>query len=319
MELIDRYLHAVQFWLPMEQKADIIAELSEDIHSQIEEQETALGRKLTDAEIESMLKRRGRPVLVATRYLPQQYLIGPQLYPIYLLVLKISFFAYLLPWLLVWTTLMVYRPDIRSTAPGSMWGSFWFTAFVTAGMVTLVFAVLERVQAKSHFMEEWNPRKLPAVRNPNVILRVSSAIEFAANTVFFVWFAFSMATGEVVIYPDAHLFFSPLWKYFYWGFLLVALGNTVLATFNLMRPHWTALRASFRLLLDLAGSALFCWLLSASIITSINVAGVSAARAQELTRALNWWMAKMYPAAIVFCVVMVCVNAYRVVRLKKSA
>ena len=39
MELIERYLQAVQFWLPKEQKADIIAELSEDLHAQIEERE----------------------------------------------------------------------------------------------------------------------------------------------------------------------------------------------------------------------------------------------------------------------------------------
>ena len=31
MELIDRYLQAVRFWLPKAQADDIIAELSEDI------------------------------------------------------------------------------------------------------------------------------------------------------------------------------------------------------------------------------------------------------------------------------------------------
>jgi hypothetical protein len=40
MELLDRYLQAVGFWLPQPQKRDIIAELSEDIHSQIEEKQS---------------------------------------------------------------------------------------------------------------------------------------------------------------------------------------------------------------------------------------------------------------------------------------
>ena len=31
MELVDRYLQAVKFWLPRKEKDDIIAELSEDI------------------------------------------------------------------------------------------------------------------------------------------------------------------------------------------------------------------------------------------------------------------------------------------------
>jgi len=35
MELLERYLQAVKFWLPNEQKQDTIAELSEDLRSQI--------------------------------------------------------------------------------------------------------------------------------------------------------------------------------------------------------------------------------------------------------------------------------------------
>ena len=71
MELIERYLQAVKFWLPKAQKQDIIAELSEDIYSQMEEKESELGRKLSDLEVEIILKQRGRPVLVANRYQPQ--------------------------------------------------------------------------------------------------------------------------------------------------------------------------------------------------------------------------------------------------------
>ena len=32
MELLDRYLQAVRFWLPKAQQQDIIAELSSDLH-----------------------------------------------------------------------------------------------------------------------------------------------------------------------------------------------------------------------------------------------------------------------------------------------
>ena len=36
MELLNRYVQAVKFWLPSSQQDDIAAELSEDIRSQIE-------------------------------------------------------------------------------------------------------------------------------------------------------------------------------------------------------------------------------------------------------------------------------------------
>jgi hypothetical protein len=89
MELIDRYLQAVKFWLPKNQKQDIIVELSEDLRSQVEDREAELGRKLNESEVADLLKQRGRPVLVANRYKSQQHLIGPVLFPIYVFVLRL--------------------------------------------------------------------------------------------------------------------------------------------------------------------------------------------------------------------------------------
>ena len=70
MELLDRYLQAVKFWLPKSQRENMIAELSEDIRSQIEAKEAELGRKLDEGELEVVLKRLGHPLLVAERYFP---------------------------------------------------------------------------------------------------------------------------------------------------------------------------------------------------------------------------------------------------------
>jgi hypothetical protein len=133
MGLIERYLQAVKFWLPRRQKNDIIAELSADIYAQIEEREAELGRKLTEAEVEAQLKQRGHPLLVANRFQPQGYLIGPGFFPVYCFVLKIVGLCYLIPWLLVWIGLMTFSPVYRAeqiqsswfAALGSMWASFF--------------------------------------------------------------------------------------------------------------------------------------------------------------------------------------------------
>jgi len=122
MDLVERYLQAVQFWLPRRQKDDIIAELSEDLHAQIEEKEAGLGRTLTEAAVEAILRQRGRPVLVANRFLPQEHLIGPVLFPIYLFVVKVVLLGYMIPWALVWLGLMIYSPGIGPSIwriPGS--------------------------------------------------------------------------------------------------------------------------------------------------------------------------------------------------------
>src|SRR5882757_7721918 len=157
MELLERYLQAVKFWLPKEQKSDIIAELSEDLRSQIEERETALGRKLGEAEVEAILKERGRPLLVANRYQPQEYLIGPVLFPIYTFVLKIVALCYLLPWVIVWVSLLSFSPAYRASHGNWVasalagWSSLWVVTMIAFGAVTVVFATLEQAQAKSHF------------------------------------------------------------------------------------------------------------------------------------------------------------------------
>src|ERR1700691_1811340 len=87
MELLNRYLHAVRGWLPKPQQDDIIAELAEDLRSQIEDREAELGHPLDDDGVAAILKRRGNPMLVAAGYLPQRSLIGPVLFPVYQFIL----------------------------------------------------------------------------------------------------------------------------------------------------------------------------------------------------------------------------------------
>jgi hypothetical protein len=76
MDLVDRYVYAVKRHLPANQQDDIVNELTDDILSQIKDKEEELGRPLNDAEQEAILKQYGHPYLLATRYRPQQYLIG---------------------------------------------------------------------------------------------------------------------------------------------------------------------------------------------------------------------------------------------------
>src|SRR5215813_6375662 len=118
MQLLDRYLHSVRFWLPKTEQQDIVRELSEDIRSEIEEKERASGRKLTEPEIEDLLKQRGSPYKVASRYLPQRYLIGPAFFPLYATVLKAIALFYLVPWMAAWLFMAIFLPHYRAAHPG---------------------------------------------------------------------------------------------------------------------------------------------------------------------------------------------------------
>lgn len=186
MELVDRYLHAVKFWLPRKQKDDIIAELSEDLRSQIEDQEAELGHKLTDAEVEPILKRCGSPMAVAGHYLPQRYLIGPALFPIYSMVIKSLISYLLLPWLLLWLGITIFSPNFRADHPGAALlaslGPWWLACTYSLFFCTLIFALINRSQMRSQGANNnWNPRSLPAVRDPNQIPRAGTIFELTTT------------------------------------------------------------------------------------------------------------------------------------------
>jgi hypothetical protein len=319
IDLVERYLQAIAFWLPASQKQDIIAELSADIYAQVEEREATAGRTLTTAEIEDLLKQSGAPILVANRYLPQRSLIGPLLFPIYLFVLKIVGFFYIAAWAVVMISIAVFTPQGYEASGAEQFKSFLMHGvFIPIAIITLAFAILEATQKKTRFLEKWNPNELPPVVLPNQIKRSNSVAEIVVSLVFaWWWFTSFMPYASLKIF-HLTIALSSNWGYFFWAYLLLALANGALAAANLKWPYWTRLRASGRLVSDIIGSVLFCWLVKANIITSLASPDLSLQRAAELTAAINMWSAKMLPVAIIVSVIVTAINIARVYRAGKT-
>src|SRR5580692_5524820 len=92
MELLDRYLEAVRKQLPWERQDDIFAELRANLEAQLEDRQEEVGHKLTEEEAKAWVGQLPAPAMMAGRYRRQQYLIGPGLFPIYSLVLRMVTF-----------------------------------------------------------------------------------------------------------------------------------------------------------------------------------------------------------------------------------
>jgi hypothetical protein len=293
-QLTDRYLHAVKFWLPRNQKDDIIAELSEDLYAQIEEKQSELGRPLDSLEAELILKRCGSPMLVAQRYMPQRSLIGPALFPIYSKVIRALFLYFLLPWLLLWIGISILSPDFRADHPGlGLFASlepWWIACTHALFFNTLAFALLDRSQARSQLVNGWSPRSLPAVNDRIRISRSSTLFELTvAVATLVLWLQIGIPHRTFHIF-GLDLTLSPGWPHFFWALTLLSLSGIAVSCLNLVQSQWTRLSASLRLGIDCYSWALFFWLCRSNMLQFLSGGDVSVEKSSALVRSINSWV-----------------------------
>jgi hypothetical protein len=161
MDLIDRYLDSVRLFLPHDQRDDIVAELRDLLLTQQEEKEAALGRPLARREQEGLLHDFGHPLMVAARYRQPQHLIGPELYPVYSFVLLLVLAAVGLAALITGVATTAANGGDGWRGFGAMMGVAWSGAFTSVGVVTIIFAALERTRAGREIVVDWKVRDLP--------------------------------------------------------------------------------------------------------------------------------------------------------------
>src|SRR6478736_7112202 len=238
MELLERYLQAVKKYLPARRQDDIIAELRANMESQIEDRESELGRPLTTSELEDLLRKMGHPMLVASRYQPQQYLIGPTLFPMYLYVLRITM---LWAFVICMIVTVVVTP-LTTTGARAIFESLMRMPGIliqTAAWITLVFAALDIFKARypnafptatgisTGVTQNWNPSTLPPLEKdanrPGKRRSFAQAVaEIIFGSLFLVWLLlipshpFLMLGPGVVFLKVVPYQLSPAWWAFFW-------------------------------------------------------------------------------------------------------
>src|SRR5688500_53079 len=221
MDLIDRYLVAVRRHLPRPQQDDLVSELSDSLRSEAEEREQALNRPLNEAEQSELLKRRGHPWLMASRYLPQQYLIGPALYPYYRQALTMVVFWVVLPITLVGGGITAIYTDNPTQVWGRVLGAAWNGAIYSVGIITIVFAVLERERVRFTALDKWDPAWLPTAREGREVPRSESVIGLVFGFTFLIWWVDLIRVPEFMSYDGEPVTFtmSLIWTRLYFPFL----------------------------------------------------------------------------------------------------
>jgi hypothetical protein len=166
MNLIDKYISEVGDYLPGRMKADIQAEIRSLIEDMLDERSQLSNRARDDKGlVVEVLKEFGSPKKVASSYLPQRYLIGPQLFPIFMMVLRVVFLVVII------VTLVTMSVSIVQNAHSIDEGIKIFTQtlinFVTSalsifGNIVFIFALVEWLSPKvlKEKIETWDPLSL---------------------------------------------------------------------------------------------------------------------------------------------------------------
>jgi hypothetical protein len=192
MNIINVYLEEIRHRLPIKNRDDIIEEIRSVLMDMIEERNPTPGSDPDEATIKAVLRDFGAPQKVAQQYGNHRHLIGPQIYPVYIKVLKIV--------LIVVAALNVLGVVVAavsgSPAESGLFvslletiGGLFSSLFTAFGIVTLSFILIERTIPKEfqiEIEEGWSPDDLEKVEEQERIKIPELAIEITLGIVLIV-------------------------------------------------------------------------------------------------------------------------------------
>jgi hypothetical protein len=249
MTLLDSYLSAVGRCLSRKQRADIVAELREEMLSQLEARQAELGRPLTDVEQYAVFLMQGDPMTVARRYSPNRRslslgweLIGPELFPAYLFVLGLNLAI----------TLTVIPLSLLTQHFAITPGAFVLPVLGQIVCVTAVFIILNFVRLK--FPHQWiyPPAELATVIPPQRWYSISGLVACSLLTAW--WIAIPQFQFLVLGSAAGELELAPVWRRYYVPIMLLFFAGMGQRALSAGRPYWTWVLPTFRTVISGTGA-----------------------------------------------------------------
>ena len=304
MPPLDRYLSNLAKLLPADQREDILRELSEDIHSEIDDKQSELGRPLTAAEQLELLKRRGNPLQVAAGYTDNKgtlafgpQIIGPVLFPFYVRVLT---FNLGLTFLIVGAIFAAISLAGQPIHFADLFSSVILQLFLQLTAVTLIFALVEKHlsrQPHDWSKEDFEKNLKAAMQSriekkiqsgPKEVSRFDSMAVLVAGSVALLWLQ-SLWTNQYLLFgPAASLIsLAPIWRVVYLPTVFIMLVAIFRAGINIARPDWVRFRDVVSVILDAASLAIVYTLMFAH--TWVVPADTAASTSQHIASVVNQW------------------------------
>lgn len=287
MDLIERYLAAIARRLPAAKADDIIAEICDDLLTRQEAREDALGRPLDRKEVAALIKDMGHPLVIASRFRPQQYLVGPDAFPFFVATLRIVAIFLALVFAIDAASGIVFGHADALHAIARAFGNILSSAMLVFGTVVAVFYALERGGFPADHLAKWRPQDLPEVKDkqPNPW---GSAFEVAIGVYFILWWCavvplpyYYTDVKGLTLTPD------PLWATIWWPVLALMVARLVYNIVQWLRPRWKAVRVALSLATAAGGLALLGVIYQAGHWLTAVSTTVPGAKLADIDRAVN--------------------------------
>jgi len=176
-ELIERYVYEVGQHLPRKMQGDIQLELSSLLHDALDERAAETGKEPNTEMAAALLQEFGKPETMAANYRPERYLIGPTLYPTFIVVIKIVSLVVVVLYGLLFGLSIISGNDKNFFL--LIWNflvDLGGTLLLNGGIIITIFAAIEYFSDGSDAdgseeSTEWNPMDLPKASDPSRIKR----------------------------------------------------------------------------------------------------------------------------------------------------
>ena len=215
--LIDTYVSEIGRRLPKKNRTDIQNEILSTLQDMLEERSQNTGKTVDDEMILEVLKSYGAPEKVAATYLGERYLIGPRLYPTFILVLKIA--LPIIAVLILVVTWIGANPFAGMTTSGfitNLANSLANTLSVVVqafGNIVLIFAILQWAIPEFKAIpkgKEWDPHSLKAISQPDKIKRGELITEIVFTFIALIIFNFYFDRVGIYNNLDGQWTFIPI-------------------------------------------------------------------------------------------------------------
>ena len=259
MEMVDRYIYAVTQKLRQDQREDIAKELRSLIEDMLEERVGS--RDISDKDVEEVLLELGTPRKLAEKYRgTKKYLIGPEIFDSYLMVLKIVLVTIASIMGAVFAVQTILDPVLILDHFIDLIVSIVTGIPIAFAWTTFGFALPEYLgayQAKDIQIDmEWKPSDLPPIPDEKrQIKRGESIAGIIFYAIFIVILAFSSDYFGVWVFHDGFSGVVPFLNERTYGmyllFILLIFGFGIIKEcLKLVSGKWTYKLAGYTLILN---------------------------------------------------------------------